>query len=95
VVDLHGCGVCKSSAHNRNAGQREETEFWAAKGIEGRSPEGMQVRSVIVCTNRLNLPARDVCGCMTAWVRDAADDDWRAVVKIPSDFVASVAVQRS
>lgn len=89
-MDTLGCAVCKSPAHNRSATPGELVAFWQAKGINGAAPEGMEVRSVIHCSKWINMPGRELCGCETAWVRNAPDEQWRPIVRIPSDFVASV-----
>ncbi len=89
-MDTLGCAVCKSPAHNRAATADEAKAFWRAKGIDGSAPAGMEVRSLIRCLKLIKLPNREECACETAWVRDAADEEWRPIVRIPSDFVASV-----
>ena len=89
-MDTLGCAVCKSPGHNRSATHEELVAFWRAKGVDGAAPEGMEVRSVIRCSKRINLPPRDLCDCETAWVRNGPDEAWRPIVRIPSDFVASV-----
>ena len=90
-MDMQGCAVCKSPGHNRSVTTDEAHAFWSAKGIDGAPAEGMEVRSVIHCFKLINLPNRDTCGCETAWVRNSADEDWRPIVRIPADFIASVA----
>jgi hypothetical protein len=85
-----GCGVCKSTARNREATPEEADQFWRAKGIEGAVPEGMEVQSLIRCSNVMDLPNRRSCECETAWVRNPPEEEWRAIVRLPRDFVASV-----
>ena len=89
-MDMMGCGVCKSPGHNRSLTGEESTAFWAQKGVSGAAPEGMEVRSTVICFKLISLPNRDTCGCETAWVRNAPDEAWRAIVRIPSSFVAGV-----
>ncbi len=89
-MDTLGCAVCKSEAYNRAASAEEAQAFWSAKGVDGAAPEGMEVRSVIHCLKLINMPNRQACDCETAWVRNAPDEEWRPIVRIPSDFVASV-----
>lgn len=89
-MDTLGCAVCKSAAHNRTATADEASRFWRAKGIDGSAPEGMEVRSLIHCLKLINMRGRKQCDCETAWVRNSPDEEWRPIVRIPSDFVASV-----
>jgi hypothetical protein len=89
-MDTLGCAVCKSAAHNRAATADEANAFWRAKGIDGAAPEGMEVRSLIHCLKLINMRGRKACDCETAWVRNSPDEEWRPIVRIPSDFVASV-----
>ena len=89
-MDTLGCGVCKSIGENRPATDAEAKEFWRAKGSEGAAPAGMEVRSLVRCSKLINLPNRSTCDCETAWVRNAPEEDWRAIVRLPRDFVASV-----
>lgn len=89
-MDTLGCAVCKSAAHNRAATAEEARAFWRAKGVGGAAPEGMEVRSLIHCVKLMHMPNRVACDCETAWVRNAPDEEWRPIVRIPSDFVASV-----
>ena len=89
-MDTLGCGVCKSSAHNRAATADEAKAFWRARGIDGAAPVGLEVRSLIRCSKWINMPHRNLCECETAWVRNSPDEEWRPIVRIPSDFVASV-----
>ncbi len=89
------CPVCRTAGFNRLLGPRELADFWGRKGVEGKAPPGYEVRAVIECMQRLDLPGRDVCGCRTAWVRNAADEAWRPIVVLPADFVAAVAGSRS
>ena len=89
-MDTLGCAVCKSAAHNRAAKADEASAFWRAKGIDGAAPEGMEVRSLIHCLKLINMRGRKLCDCETAWVRNSPDEEWRPIVRIPSDFVASV-----
>lgn len=85
-----GCGVCKSAGHDRPLTREEAAAFWAQKGVAGAVPEGMEVLLLLTCAKRIDLPNRDVCGCETAWVRNAPDEAWRPIVRIPSTFVAGV-----
>ena len=89
-MDTLGCAVCKSPAHNRTATDEEARLFWRAKGVDGAAPRGMEVRSLLHCSKLINMPHRASCECETAWVRNAPDEEWRPIVRIPSDFVASV-----
>ncbi len=85
------CGVCKSADHGRPLTTEEAGVFWAQKGVGGAVPEGMEVLSLATCSKRIDLPNRDECGCETAWVRNAPDEPWRSIVRIPATFVAGVA----
>lgn len=89
-MDTLGCAVCKSPAHNRAATDEEARSFWRAKGVDGAAPQGMEVRSLLHCSKPMDMPQRASCECETAWVRNAPDEEWRPIVRIPSDFVASV-----
>jgi hypothetical protein len=89
-MDAAGCGVCKSVAHTRPATAEEAGGFWQAKGIDAAVPEGMEVQVVLHCSNLMDLPNRRFCECETAWVRNATDEDWRPIVRLPHDFVATV-----
>jgi hypothetical protein len=89
-MDAFGCGVCKSAGLNREATAEEGDQFWRAKGIDGAVPEGLEVRTLIRCSNSMDLPSRRSCECETAWVRNAPEEAWRAIVRLPGDFVASV-----
>ena len=89
-MDTLGCAVCKSAAHNRAATAEEASAFWRAKGVDGAAPEGMEVRSLIHCLKLIDMRGRKPCDCETAWVRNSSDEEWRPIVRIPSDFVASV-----
>ena len=89
-MDTLGCAVCKSPAHNRAATDEEARLFWRAKGVDGVTPAGMEVRALLHCSKPMDMPQRASCECETAWVRDASDEAWRPIVRIPSDFVASV-----
>jgi hypothetical protein len=89
-MDTMGCGVCKSPGHNQSLAGEDLAAFWLAKGVTGGAPEGMEVRSVVRCWKRINMPNRDECGCETAWVRNAPNEAWRPIVRIPSTFVAGV-----
>jgi hypothetical protein len=89
-MDTFDCGMCRSPGQNRSATPQEAESFWGAKGVGGAAPEGMEVRALIRCSARIDLPNRDVCACETAWVRNAPDEEWRPIVRLPRDFVASV-----
>ena len=91
MMDTLGCGVCRSPGDNRSVTTVEASEFWLAKGNEGAVPEGMEVRSLIRCSKFINLPNRSICDCVTAWVRNSPDEEWRPIVRLPRDFVANVA----
>ena len=89
-MDMWGCGVCGAPGQHRPATYDEARSFWRAKGIDGAAPPGLDVHSLIRCWAPMDLPNRSRCECETAWVRNAADEKWRAIVRLPSDFVASV-----
>jgi len=94
-MNVLSCAVCHTPGYNLLLGPQQQAEFWARKGVNGRPPKGLEVRGVVECLQRLELPNRDVCGCLTAWVRDAPDEAWRPIVMIPAGFVASIAAARS
>ncbi|MDP9236384.1 MAG: hypothetical protein M3P30_03130 [Chloroflexota bacterium] len=89
-MDAFGCGVCKSPTQIREATREEADQFWLAKGIDGAVPEGLEVRSLVRCSELMDLPNPRFCECQTAWVRNAPEEEWRAIVRLPRDFVASV-----
>ena len=88
-MDTLGCPKCKSSGHNRTATHEEAVAFWRANGVDGAAPDGLDVRSLIVCSKRINLHG-DLCGHITAWVRKTPGEEWWPIVWSPNDSVAGV-----
>ena len=80
-METLGCGKCGSPGHNRSLTADELRTFWLVNGVDGMAPEGLAVRSVTLCSERLNLPGHDVCGEKTAWVRKLGEQRWRPLVQ--------------